>query len=367
MSRVKVPYLPNLEPLIQAGINPKTGLPYKIDNGAQRLDLLYAIERDIERIELDEYTTRYKWFNLPSTLTGEMVEKMLYNKGQLAFFYMKENDTFYLLPYALEGNIDCYGRFVNISPLPYGNGTVENEKGKEKPWISGLVKHVEYDIVLEEDMTLDIFDNSCVILRDYTPQYGETCIPRSELNRGIRKAEAECFPMARTNLISNSGIKGMRVPDADSESQVNNASEKMYNAAMTGNPYMAIIGGIDFQELGGGSTMKSEEFLLYMQSLNNFRMSTLGLGGGLFEKKSHVLNSEQEMNTQNVGLVYQSGLSLRQKFCDIVNSIWGLGIWCEPSETVTNFDSNMDGKLTDENVTQPQTNMNTGGVDEDVV
>lgn len=60
-----------------------------------------------------------------------------------------------------------------------------------------------------------------------------------------------------------------------------------------------------------------------MQSLDNFRLSLYGLkNGGIFEKDSAYVNTITAGNIQNnVGLVYQDGLTLRQKFCDIVNSI----------------------------------------------
>lgn len=54
------------------------------------------------------------------------------------------------------------------------------------------------------------------------------------------------------------------------------------------------------------------------------------------------------MNQGTTGLVLQDGLSIRQRFCDIVNSIWGLGISCELSETASGADMNMDGMLSDE-------------------
>ena len=85
-----------------------------------------------------------------------------------------------------------------------------------------------------------------------------------------------------------------------------------------------------------------------MQALDNFRLSLYGLdNGGLFQKKAHMLEAEQDMNAGNIKLVYQDGLTIRQKFCDIVNSIWGLGIWCEASETVVDIDKNLDGEVAD--------------------
>ena len=47
-----------------------------------------------------------------------------------------------------------------------------------------------------------------------------------------------------------------------------------------------------------------------------------------------MLQSEQELNAGNTDLVYQDGLINRQHFCDLVNNIWHLGIWCEECQTV---------------------------------
>ena len=81
-----------------------------------------------------------------------------------------------------------------------------------------------------------------------------------------------------------------------------------------------------------------------MQGLDNYRLSLYGLdNGGLFQKRSGMLEAEQEMNQGNVGLILQDSLKQRQDACDIINSVWGLGIWCDVSETVINVDTNGDG------------------------
>ena len=159
---------------------------------------------------------------------------------------------------------------------------------------------------------------------------------------------AECVPFLRTSLVAGSGIKGIRVNDADQESAVSDASRGMLRAALTTEPFVAMIGNVEFQELTDGSVLKAEEYMMAMQSLDNLRLSGYGLdNGGLFEKKAHLLNAEQQVNQTNVGLVLQDGLSIRQNFCNIVNSIWGLGIWCEASEPVTGMDKNLDGEVAD--------------------
>ena len=332
------PNLPNVSELIQAGINPKTGLPIKLGGDPTQLKGDY---KKIIRIQDEQdAVNRYRWYNLPDTLSGRLIERILYYKGQAAFFYMKTDNSFYFLPYALDGTIDCYGRFTGITPLPW-NGTAQDKD--EKPWIKGLHKKPVYGIKYDQ-LTLNDLTDSCVILKDYTPQISETIIPRYILNDPIIGTEAECPCYMRTAMILGTGIKGMRVNDADQASAVRDASVSMELAAQTGQGYIPIIGQIDFQELTDGANLKGADYMQAMQSLDNLRLSTYGLdNGGLFEKKAHMLEQEAAMNGGSTGLIYQDGLSLRQEFCDIVNSIWGLGIWVEPSESAMGGDVNRDG------------------------
>ena len=118
------------------------------------------------------------------------------------------------------------------------------------------------------------------------------------------------------------------------------------------------------QELTDGATLKAEEYMLALQSLDNFRLSTYGIdNGGLFEKKAHELQSEADINGGPVGLVLQDGLSIRQNFCNIVNNIWGTSIWCEPAENIMGADVNGDGLTYDRNETGEHSGVenNNGG------
>lgn len=333
--------LPDINTLIQAGIDPKTGLPIRVDE--EKCTLKNDIRRVLRVLDEQNAINRYTWFNLPNGLDGQLIERILYYKGQGMFFYMETDNTFYFLPYALDGSIDVYGRFKAVTPLPF-NGTAQDKKDA---WITGLTKYPVYEVNLDVD--LDTFLDGCVLLSDYSKQISQTNIPRQTLQEPLLDAMAEAFPLARTSLIANSGIKGMRVNDEDQQSTVKAASRSITRAALNGDIWIPVVGNIEFQELTDGSALKSEEFLLYMQALDNFRLSLYGLdNGGLFQKKSHMLEAEQEMNAGNVGLVYQDGLALRQKFCNLVNSIWGLGIWVEPSETVLNLDYDQDGDIDDD-------------------
>ena len=278
---------------------------------------------------------------------------MIYYKGQLCFFYDQNSDQFYFMPYTLDGTIDFYGRFNRIHPVPMTSGQEgEDNKNlqKQRDYLSTLKLTCVYGIKMEDEIDLDALTSSTVLLHDYTKQMSQTIIPRKDINDPILDTMAECVPFMRTSLLLSTGIKGVRVNDADQAASVADGSRALEDAALTGDGFVPIVGNIEFQELTDGQVAKSEEYMLAMQSLDNFRLSTYGIdNGGLFEKKAHELQSEADINGGPVGLVLQDGLSIRQNFCNIVNSIWGLGIWCEPAQNIQGCDTDGDGRMFDDN------------------
>ena len=343
------PYLPNMEPVIAAGLNPATGLPYKM--GGNEVQTKIDIKRALRIVDEQDAVNRFTWYNLPDGLTSQLLERILYYRGQGAFFKMA--DKFYFLPYALDGTIDVYGRFNSITPLPF-NGTTQTKD--EKPLIKGLTYDCVYEIMTPEDFIKDdgtfdldkmenLVDKSAVILKDYTEQISQTNTSRQVLNEPILDIMSDCIPFCRTALLNSTGIKGMRVGNQSEANEVMSANRAINNAALTGQWAVPIVGSVDFQELtSNGGVGKSEEFLLSLQAFDSFRLSLYGLpNGGLFQKKAHMLEAEQNMNAGTASLVLQDSLANRQTFCNIVNSIWGLGIWCDVNESITQMDKDMDG------------------------
>lgn len=326
----------------QAAFDPKTGLPYKFSTECQ---LKENFKLQLEVMDEQDAVRRYVWHNLPSGLTTDLIERILYYRYNGMFFYMEANDKFYFLPFTLEGQIDVYGQFIETTPVPF-NGQAKPE-GKEKAWIRGLYRKVIYEF---NDVDLETIKNGCVILCDYSKSISQKCIARSILQAPLLDAMSEVFPLARTNLVANSGIKAWRVNGEEEKIDVAIASKQIYQKALTGDPFIPIKSPIEMQDLtSSGSVTKSEEYLAYLQALDNYRLGLYGLkNGGLFQKKAHELQSEADMNGGMIDLVYQDGLSLRQEFCNLVNHIWDLGISCEPAESVVVNDRNLDGELTDE-------------------
>lgn len=304
-------------------------------------------------IDEQDAVNRYKWYNLPCDLSSEEVERMIYYKGSLAFFYLESVDKFFFMPYALDGTIDAYGRFNQIKPVPLASGADEKQSKKQKlDPLAQLLSMLTFNVVKApkdiDELKIDDLNNSAVLLYDYTKQLSQTVLSRQSLNEAFLDMESEILPYMQTALLAGTGVKGMRVNDADAAKETEKASKQIRYSALTKKLFVAMTSSVEFQELADGSPMKTEEFLLGLQGVDNMRKASLGIeNGGIFQKKAHKLESEQAGNESSVATVFQDGLSQRQHFCNIVNSIWGLDIWCEPAEAVVSVDLNGDGVMYD--------------------
>lgn len=342
------PNIPDIETLLQAGINPKTGLPVRFGN--KRCTTKEDIKKLIRKNDEQIFCNKYVWYNLPMNLSSAELERMLYYKGQLAFFYLKDLDQFFFMPYALDGTIDFYGRYNTIHPVPMTSGTTDKGNKAQAEYLESVKLDCVYGIKLPEEIDENTLTKSAVLLHDYCKQLSQTIIPTQQLNDAIIDVEAEIMPFLRTALLMGTGTKGVRVPDADSKDEVREANRELLDSALSANPYAPILGTIEFQELTDGQLTKSADYLQAMQAIDNFRLGLHGVpNGGLFDKSQYINNAQTEMNLggADVSLTLMDGLLIRQNFCNIVNSIWGLGIWVEPSETIVNMDLNNDGTMYD--------------------
>lgn len=344
----KGPKMYDLEMYIQAGIDPKTGLPTRVSNLIETIDKA-DIKRQLQFVDKTDALSRFTYYNLPKGITADLIERIIYYRGQAILFHIGEKH--FVLPYALDGTIDMYGRFEEVTPLPF-NGSQE-DKDNENPWIKGLTFRPMYEVPdffeymdKSPEELQEIIDKSCVIIRDHTIDISQTNISRSVMQDSVLNVMSDCIPFMRTALVNSTGVMGMRVDGADEAANVYAASDAINMAALTGQKYVPIEGPVEFQELTGGQVAKGEEFFLAMQSLDNYRLSLYGLdNGGLFQKKSHMLEAEQEMKAGATSLILEDALRCRQEALTIYNAINGTSMWVEYSENVLGMDMNGDGQV----------------------
>lgn len=332
---------------LAAGIDPRTGKPTRAEDCR---NLKQGIRKQLRILDEQDAVNRYVWFNLPCDLTSQELERLLYYKGQLAFFYFKELDKFFFMPYALDGTIDFYGRYNSIHPVPIAEGTDEGSKelyAKQAALLSTLKLDVLYDIPLTLDKPIE---NYCVLLHDYTKQLSQTLLPRQQLQDDLIDVMSDMIPFMRTSLLNATGVSGVRVATEDDQSNVKAANMSVDRAALKGEKWVPIVGQVDFQDLTGGAIDRADAFLMALQAMDNLRLSTYGLeNGGLFEKKQYQNIAQTSLNGNgHIGNPLQDGLAIRQHFCDIVNSITGAGISCELSEVASGSDVDLNGIYADE-------------------
>lgn len=315
------------------GVDPLTGLPSKYVEG-KLSNLMNGIKRILRIKDEQEFVSRFSWDGLPKGITGEMIERILYYRGQLAIFKISDEE-FVFLPYAVSGTVDCYGRHAEVRPLVFGGAPATKAGGEIKD--ESKFFNDETFFAIHDESYLDKAGDPAkcaVILKDYTPQLSYHIVPRSEIQEPLIQMEAEGFPLMRTNRIANSGVRGMRVNDEGAAGQVKLASQAIKSSALEGDPLVPVVDELEFQELmSTGSQGACEDYLMYIQAIDNFRRSTLGFKAkGLFEKKAHTLQSEEDANEDSGNAPLQDGLANRERFADLANLIYGLNISVRKNE-----------------------------------
>ncbi len=317
-----------------------------------------AFVKQLRIMDEQQFLTRYKWYNLPHGLNENLIERILYYRGRGMIFYMEQNDKFYFLPFTFGKNLDVYGRMNECIPLPFTGSSSETAKNHEQ-LLALEARTPVYDFQMD-NMTWKDYTGKCVICYDYSQQLSQTILPRQQLNEAIIEYEADMLPYMHTALMNATGVTGMRVNSDDEQAQVKVASLGVQNAALNGMKWLSLTGRIDFQDLGQTSASNAQEYLLAMQSMDNFRQMGMGLGDGtLFQTRSHMLQTQADMAIGRVDGIYQDCLNQRQNFATLVNSVFGLSIWCDVSEQATGYDRSLDGLIADEN--DPMTNEQEGG------
>ena len=94
---------------------------------------------------------------------------MLYYKGQLCFFYDKDLEEFYFMPYALDGTIDFYGRFNTIHPIPMTAGTDDKAGKAQAQYLANKKLKCIYGITnkkTKQVKRLRLFAKWCIFYND---------------------------------------------------------------------------------------------------------------------------------------------------------------------------------------------------------
>ncbi len=335
--------LPNIEAIKAMGLDPKTMLPVKFTEPGDRVirgDILKQLRIKDEQ----EYVNRLVVHTPGLNMSSMEFFRLMYYHPNLALMVLEGQP--YLMPYSYDGGLDFYNRPRAIHPVPLTQGSntddsskSEADKAREKALreiMAGYKKTVIYDVVPEEDLTDDIFDNACVLVRDYTQQNSNVNIPRAKVNDAVLRLESDVFQYMRTSLLTGSGARGIKVNDPDAASSVVALSNAIDNAALNGSPYVPLLSRMDIQELTNAGVLHVQDYMLAIQGLDNYRKQCLGVdNAAMFDKKAYV-NEAQTNTSMTNSLPLIDSLNQIQSAFDIWNSIYGTDWYVEINPALMN-------------------------------
>ena len=305
------------------------------------------IGKSLANVDYQQYITRFKWNNLPEGLDSELFEKIMYFSGSAMFFYIKELDRFYFLPYGMAGEkeqtgIDFYGRFNKLKPYSF-NGSTDGS-GEEKPtgkkmsaadiYLSTQVRNNIKDIpfVKDEKEAKEIYENGAVICWDYTPGLNYWNVSRNRVSQAYINYLVKVLIQTKSALINASGFN-LFATDSESANDLMQMQIDDINEAREEGQLAAVVSKLlgKVENLQSNAPAAMADFWSSLQSVDNLRLKTMGIRNDGVQQKSQYQNiQEQSVDINDSLQVYWNSFMERIKFSAIVNSIWGLEIYPEP-------------------------------------
>lgn len=305
------------------------------------------IGKSLANVDYQQYITRFKWNNLPEGLDSELFEKIMYFSGSAMFFYIKELDRFYFLPYGMAGEkeqtgIDFYGRFNKLKPYSF-NGSTDGS-GEEKAtgkkvsaaniYLSTQVRNNIKDIpfVKDEKEAKEIYENGAVICWDYTPGLNYWNISRNRVSQAYINYLVKVLIQTKSALINASGFN-LFATDSESANDLMQMQIDDINEAREEGQLAAVVSKLlgKIENLQSNAPAAMADFWSSLQSVDNLRLKTMGIRNDGVQQKSQYQNiQEQSVDINDSLQVYWNSFMERIKFSAIVNSIWGLEIYPEP-------------------------------------
>lgn len=322
------------------------GMPGKTKKRFAKDPMFEGIGKSLEIIDYQQYLTRFKWNNLPQGLTSELMERVMYFSGSAMFFYIKELDKFYFLPYAMSGQgeetgIDFYGQFNKIKPYSFNGSTdghgeskADGKRNRADIFLSTQIRDNIKDIpmVSSVEEAKKIYEDGAVICWDYTPGLAYHNNSRNRTAGSYIKYLIKVLIQTKSALINSSGFN-LFSADGEQNNDIMQLQLDAINQDREEGQLSAVVSDIlgKIENLQSNAPASMQDFWASLQSVDNLRLKSMGIQNDGLQQKSQYQNiQEQSMDINDALQVYWNSFLERVKFSAIVNSIWGLNIYPEP-------------------------------------
>lgn len=310
------------------------------ENNNLKYDDLYSIMSEQNKIETIE---KYMWVNVPFGVTADIIERLVFYRGKGVMYFNDKVGKFQFLPFGLNGVIDEYGRYTQCNTLPFtgvDTSTGDNRK-KKKSKVQDLVYAelpLVYDLPYSEDLLSYIKKKKPVgiILNDSTLGISQQPIIRSNYVKPVLHLMATLMQIINTAMFGNADHNLVQVENPSEFESINQQIDAINFDILKGRRFTPIVGTLPITPLKTTNSSDLEGLWNTFNSLNNFLKSITGIANaGVFDKKAHLLQSEQALNGSNADDIYYNGLRVRQEFCLMVQAYYNYPIWCLSKRAMT--------------------------------
>lgn len=273
----------------------------------------------ILQTELSTYVGRFEWDNLPKGITGNLIETMLYYKGQLAFF--KTGAKYYILPFVYTGTLNHYGLPDKILPTPF-NGKMTDDKNTK-----GFIQEPKTALLYNDGEEYNEMDIA-VVLREHSSLMSGATLPSIVLTNQVRDKAVEHLVLLRNNIILSQAIKYISVDTQDKANSMATQFDNMLHDILNGNVVQTIVGQLRLDSTSSEAPkIQAQQLWQSFSSLNAMRLESLGiLNAGTFEKNERVLEGEIAGKQSVSKLVLKDHLEQREVFAEMINRYFNLNV-----------------------------------------
>lgn len=234
----------------------------------------------------------FRWTNLPPGLDGDRLERMLIDRGGVAFFNAVEG--FYILPFSSDGQLDVYGNLLSVKAVPY-NGIPITQLDTVPRILYDNSERQPFGVYLLSFAKRLAYIQKSIAIVERQARY-PSIVKVNENNK-------ESFARFQTKIDEGDPVVFV-------DEGFNEEAMTVFNTGF--NPALFDALWTDYNKVEG------EIYSLLGTMFNVEQNKAAGVGLG-----------ETIINYSQTFALAASRLEQRQRWCEKLNAEFGLGIWCD--------------------------------------
>ena len=273
-------------------------------------------------LDLNQNCNKYRWKNLPKGLDSWNLERMLYYYGSLCGF--KYNGAIYVLPFTPVNGLNCYGFPTEVQPITF-NGRTPDDSTK-----SFFGNDFKITTFLKGDIPSD--KKACILL-DNIPEACGTFIPvpRWTQNQTLINDIIETLKRININIVVSNKKLVINCPDSKQADVIRQELEEGYTSD---SPFIITSNPSATPTLNQSSDLQASDLFNSVKQYDSIRCQISGILTKSFgqDKKERVNSGELMGEKEQVNIIYDVGLYLRQIWAEDMNNNLGTDIEVEENK-----------------------------------